>query len=120
LYESWTAERYASGAKITQPIAIRDDANMQKNSSFFIEDGSYLRMKDLQLGYNFPSSILGKSAIEGLRLYVQASNLFTITKYSGLDPELSNPDSNPDRLMGVDEGIYPTSRVFTFGINLNF
>lgn len=120
LYESWTAERYASGAKITQPIAIRDDANMQKNSSFFIEDGSYLRMKDLQLGYNFPSSILGKSSIEGLRLYVQASNLFTITKYSGLDPELSNPDSNPDRLMGVDEGIYPTSRVFTFGINLNF
>ena len=120
LYESWTAERYAAGAKITQPIAIRDDANMQKNSSFFIEDDSYLRMKDLQLGYNFPISMLGKSSIEGLRLYVQASNLFTITNYSGLDPEVSNPDSNPDRLLGVDEGIYPTSQIFTFGINLNF
>src|SRR5665648_107755 len=120
LYESWTEERYASGAKITQPIAIRDDAVMQKNSSFFIEDGSYLRMKDLQIGYNLPNSVLGKAGIESLRLYIQATNLFTITKYSGLDPELSNPDDNPDRLMGVDEGIYPTSQIFTFGINLNF
>ncbi len=120
LYESWTEERYASGAKITQPIAIRDDANMQKNSSFFVEDGSYLRMKDLQIGYNLPSAMLGNTGIESLRLYVQATNLFTITNYSGLDPELSNPDRNPDRLMGVDEGIYPTSQIFTFGINLNF
>ena len=120
LYESWTEERYASGAKITQPIAIRDDANMQKNSSFFVEDGSYLRMKDLQIGYNLPSAMLGNTGIESLRLYVQATNLFTITNYSGLDPELSNPDKNPDRLMGVDEGIYPTSQIFTFGINLIF
>jgi hypothetical protein len=120
LYESWTAERYASGAKITQPIAIRDDANMQKNSSFFIEDGSYVRLKDLQLGYTFPISTLGKSGIEGLRLYLQATNLVTLTNYSGLDPELSNPDNNPDRLIGVDEGIYPTSQIFTVGVNLNF
>ena len=120
LYESWTEERYASGAKITQPIAIRDDANMQKNSSFFIEDGSYVRLKDLQLGYTFPIASLVKSGIEGLRLYVQATNLFTHTNYSGLDPEISNPDNNPDRLMGVDEGIYPTSQIYTVGFNLNF
>jgi TonB-linked SusC/RagA family outer membrane protein len=120
LYESWTEERYASGAKITQPIAIRDDANMQKNSSFFIEDGSYVRLKDLQLGYTFSKSTTGKVSLEGMRVYVQATNLFTITKYSGLDPELSNPDSNPDRLIGVDEGVYPTSQIFTVGVNLNF
>lgn len=119
LYESWTTDRYNSGAVITQPIAIRDDAVMQKNSSFFIEDGSYLRMKDLQIGYNLPSSILKKVGIERLRLYIQATNLFTITNYSGLDPELSNPDDNPDRLMGVDEGIYPASQIFMFGINMN-
>ena len=64
--------------------------------------------------------MLGNTGIESLRLYVQATNLFTITNYSGLDPELSNPDKNPDRLMGVDEGIYPTSQIFTFGINLIF
>ncbi len=120
LYESWTAERYSAGDKISQPMAIRDDAVMQKNSSFFIEDGSYLRMKDLQIGYTVPSSVLESYGIGGIRLYVQATNLFTISKYSGLDPELSNPDDNPDRLMGVDEGIYPTSQIFMFGINMNF
>ncbi|MEL7589000.1 MAG: TonB-dependent receptor [Prolixibacteraceae bacterium] len=119
LYESWTAERYAAGDKISQPIAIRDDANMQKNSSFFIEDGSYFRMKDLQIGYTLPASVLGKTGISNLRVYLQATNLFTITDYSGLDPELSNPDDNPDRLMGVDEGVYPTSQFFMFGINLS-
>ncbi|WP_299576973.1 TonB-dependent receptor [uncultured Sunxiuqinia sp.] len=119
LYESWTQERYNSGAKITQPIALRDDAVMQKNSSFFIEDGSYFRMKDLQIGYSLPRSLISKAGIESLRLYIQATNLFTITDYSGLDPELSNPDSNPDRLIGVDEGVYPTSRIFMFGVNLN-
>lgn len=119
LYESWTLERYQSGAKITQPIAIRDDAVMQKNSSFFVEDGSYLRMKDLQIGYTLPKSLIGRAGIESLRIYLQATNLFTITKYSGLDPELSNPDSNPDRMIGVDEGIYPTSQMFMLGVNLN-
>ena len=119
LYESWTQERYESGAKISQPIALRDDSNMQKNSSFFIEDGSYFRMKDLQIGYTLPKSLFNRSGIESLRVYVQATNLFTITNYSGLDPELSNPDDNPDRLMGVDEGVYPTSQIFMFGVNLN-
>ncbi len=118
LYESWTEERYTNGSKITQPIAIRDDSNMQKSSTYFVEDGSYFRMKDLQIGYNLPSSWLGKSGISRLRLYLQATNLFTITSYSGLDPELANPDSDPDRSMGVDEGIYPTSQMFMFGINL--
>ncbi len=119
LYESWTEERYTNGDKITQPIAIRDDANMQKNSSFFIEDGSYFRMKDLQIGYTLPAALLSKTGISRLRVYLQATNLFTITDYSGLDPELSNPDDNPDRLMGVDEGVYPNSQFFMFGINLS-
>ncbi len=119
LTESWTAERYANGSKITVPIAIRDDANMQKNSSFFIEDGSYLRMKDLQIGYSLPSTMTSRLKIDRLRVYLQATNLFTITDYSGLDPELQNPDSNSDRNMGIDEGIYPTSRIFMIGLNLN-
>jgi hypothetical protein len=119
LYESWTEERYTNGDKITQPIALRDDSNMQKNSTYFVEDGSYFRMKDLQIGYTFPSSWLGKTGISRLRLYLQATNLFTISGYSGLDPELSNPDSDPDRLIGVDEGVYPTSQIFMLGINLS-
>jgi TonB-linked SusC/RagA family outer membrane protein len=119
LTESWTAERYANGSKITLPMAILDDAVMQQNSTFFVEDGSYLRMKNLQIGYSLPKILTQKLKIEHLRVYVQATNLFTITKYSGLDPEIRMTQANADRGMGIDEGIYPTSRIFMVGINLN-
>lgn len=117
LYESWTADRYASGAKITMPMALQEDSQMQKNSSFFVEDGSYFRMKDLQIGYTLPKSVASKLDIENLRIYLQATNLFTITNYSGLDPELRT--GRDDRIFGVDEGAYPTSRMFMVGVNLN-
>jgi len=100
-------------------MAILDDAVMQQSSSFFIEDGSYLRMKDLQIGYSLPASVLSKIKIERCRVYVQATNLFTITKYSGLDPEIRNTEANADRGMGIDEGSYPTSRIFMIGLNIN-
>ncbi len=116
LHESWTPERYANGDVITVPIAIREDAPMQKPSSFFVEDASYFRMKDLQLGYSLPVSLSQKLNISRLRVYMQANNLFTITKYSGLDPEVSISN---DRHMGVDGGVYPTSQTFMFGVNLS-
>jgi len=119
LTESWTAERYANGSKITLPISLRDDAVMQQNSTFFVEDGSYLRMKDLQIGYSLPKSLTSKLKIDRVRVYVQATNLFTITKYSGLDPEIRDTDGNADRRMGIDEGIYPTSQIFMAGVNIN-
>ncbi|MCG8306499.1 MAG: TonB-dependent receptor [Cytophagales bacterium] len=117
LYESWTEERYASGAKITMPIALQEDSEMQKNSSFFVEDGSYFRMKDLQIGYTLPESLSTKTKIDRLRVYLQATNLFTISDYSGLDPEIRT--GRNDRIFGVDEGAYPTSRMFMVGISLN-
>ncbi len=116
LYESWTPERYANGDRITVPMAIRDDAVMQKPSSFFVEDGSYFRLKNLQIGYTVPADVLTKWKIDRLRIYVQATNLFTITNYSGLDPEVSVVN---DRHMGVDEGIYPVSRMYIMGVNFN-
>jgi TonB-linked SusC/RagA family outer membrane protein len=116
LYESWTPERYASGAKITLPIATNNDAIMQQQSSFFIEDGSYFRMKELQIGYTLPTKITSKLKIERLQFYMEISNLFTITKYSGLDPEV--PFINT-ATMGIDEGIYPTSQNLIFGIKLD-
>ncbi|HZK95376.1 MAG TPA: TonB-dependent receptor [Prolixibacteraceae bacterium] len=119
LTESWTAERYANGSKITMPMAILDDAVMQQNSTFFVEDGSYLRMKNLQIGYSLPAALTSRLKIDHLRIYVQATNLFTITKYSGLDPEIRMTQSNADRGMGIDEGVYPTSQIFMVGINLN-
>jgi len=119
LTESWTAERYTNGSKISMPMAILDDAVMQQNSTFFVEDGSYLRMKNLQIGYSLPAALTTRLKIEHLRVYVQATNLFTITKYSGLDPEIRMTQANADRGMGIDEGVYPTSQIFMIGINLN-
>jgi TonB-linked SusC/RagA family outer membrane protein len=125
-YESWTQERYESGAKITVPMATNDsrDQIMQSPSSFFIEDGSYFRMKDLQIGYTLPSQVVSKLKIERLRVYLQATNLFLITKYSGFDPELimySNYGApGNDLAMGIDAGNYPTPRIFMFGISLDF
>jgi len=116
LYESWTPERYASGAKITLPISETHDTNSQLPNSSFLESGSYLRMKNLQIGYTLPKSIVSKMKVSNLRLYVQASNLFTITKYSGLDPEVRGTN---DRQNGIDEGIYPTSQTIMVGLNLS-
>ncbi len=110
LYESWTPERYANGSKITVPITINNDANMQLPSTYFIENGDYARMKNIQLGYILNSKVLTKMKVNNLRVYFQASNLFTITKYSGLDPEVTE--------QGIDNSVYPTSRFFMFGFNM--
>ena len=83
-----------------------------ENSSRFIEDGAYFRLKNLQIGYTIPSKLTEKAHINRCRLYVSGSNLFTLTKYTGYDPEVGTA--------GVDYGNYPQSRTITFGINLNF
>ena len=83
----------------------------RENSSRFVEDGSYFRLKNIQIGYTLPKNITQKIHCSRLRFYVTATNLFTITKYSGYDPEVGS---------GVDYGNYPQSRTFTFGLNANF
>jgi TonB-linked SusC/RagA family outer membrane protein len=86
-------------------------------SDFIIEDGSYIRLKNLTLGYNIP---LGKlKVIKNARLFVTASNLVTITKYSGYDPEVNTNYNNP-LTPGVDNGTYPQVKTFSTGINLKF
>ena len=82
-----------------------------ENSTRFLEKGNYLRLKNAQIGYTLPKNITQKFHCSRLRFYVTASNLFTITKYSGYDPEVGG---------GVDYGNYPQSRTFTFGLNANF
>jgi hypothetical protein len=81
------------------------------NSTRFLEDGAYLRLKNVQIGYTLPADLTKKAHISRLRFYVTATNLFTVTKYSGYDPEVGG---------GVDYGNYPQSRTFTFGLNANF
>ena len=102
------------------------NASFREISSRFVEDGSYVRLKNVSLGYNFPESITSKIRVEKLRLSVSAQNLLTFTKYSGLDPEVNyfgasgdnNTSSNTVR--GFDFGNYPTVRSVTFSLNLTF
>lgn len=85
-------------------------------NDFYNEDGSYFRCKQMQIGYNFEPSLLKKAGIQKLRFYVQAANLFTITKYTGLDPELVGNA----RTFGVDYGNYPPSKTYIVGLSLTF
>jgi TonB-dependent starch-binding outer membrane protein SusC len=90
-------------------------------NTYFISPGSFLRNKQMQLGYTLPSSLLSRFGIERFRIYVQSANMFTITKYEGLDPELSSPDQNARTpLFGMDQGNYPKTPSYLFGVNVNF
>ena len=88
-------------------------------SSVWIEDGSFLKLKNLSIGYTVPANLLSRFSITRLRVYVSSQNLFTITKYSGLDPEIGMQGGSATQ-NGVDNGTYPSSRYFTFGLNVTF
>ncbi|WP_346237538.1 TonB-dependent receptor [Niabella insulamsoli] len=90
-----------------------------QSSSYYVQDGSFFRMKNLQLGYNFPVDKMFGGYISNLRLYVSASNLFIITRYSGMDPEVSQYSST-FTAPGVDMGIYPVPRQYLLGLNVTF
>jgi hypothetical protein len=90
-------------------------------SSYYMEDGSFLKCKSLMLGYTIPQTKLKRFGIDRLRVYVQALNLFTITKYTGLDPELVGSNLGDNRSFGIDFGNYPANQKgFNFGVNLSF
>lgn len=90
-------------------------------TSFYIEPGSYLRLKTLQLGYTFPKILINKIKLTNARIYVQAQNLFTITKYSGADPDLGlNSGNGTDQNLGVDYSGFPTPRQYLFGLSVSF
>ncbi|MFZ1750498.1 MAG: SusC/RagA family TonB-linked outer membrane protein [Saprospiraceae bacterium] len=109
----WTGE----GSTNTYPrLSLSDpNGNFTKNSSFFIQDGSYMRVKLIQLGYTLPQSVFKKDI--KIRIYASAQNLFTITKYEGLNPEV--PFSGILRY-GIDNGQTPIAKFTSVGINANF
>ncbi|MNY49703.1 TonB dependent receptor [compost metagenome] len=94
-------------------------------NSYFVEKGAYLRLKNAQIGYTLPSGKLHKLGVNRLRVYLSAANLFTITKYSGVDPEIGISSDNDDEpggqtAYGIDDGSYPSQRTFLLGLNLHF
>lgn len=111
--ERWTGP----GTSNYVPRAVFNDPNQNiRPSSHYIENGSYLRVKLVTLGYTLPKSVLGPLHPQRLRIYVSAQNLLTATSYTGFDPELGNNGQS----FGVDRGVYPQARVFLAGINVGF
>lgn len=106
------------GTSNTVPRAISGNTYNTYNSTRYLENGSYLRMRNISLGYNLPQSILKRMRLERLRIYAQADNLFLITKYSGIDPEVS--DNLDPKFLGDDNLVMPQLRTFNIGFNLTF
>lgn len=102
------------------PRAIQNDPNDNNRlSDRYIEDGSYLRLKNIILGYTFDSKLVRKFHLNNLRVYANVQNLFTLTKYTGFDPEIGVSTANVN-VFGLDNGRYPSPQIYTFGINLSF
>jgi TonB-linked SusC/RagA family outer membrane protein len=114
LYNSWTSTN--TGAKTPKATNKSNFSSNTEINDYYIEDGSFVRLKNLQLGYTIPASILSKVNIGSVRIYLQGVNLFTLTKYSGLDPELGGWDTT----FGMDAGNYPLVKQYLVGLNVNF
>ncbi|WP_353121448.1 SusC/RagA family TonB-linked outer membrane protein [Dysgonomonas capnocytophagoides] len=114
---SWILNRWTGeGTSNKYPRYVQGDNVNWQSSDLYIYDGSYLRLKNMQLGYTLPGNLTRKYFVSSLRLFVAAENLLTITKYHGFDPEISSGGTS----LGVDRGVYPQARVFTVGVNLAF
>lgn len=102
------------------PRAIANDPNDNNRiSDRYIEDGSYLRIRNITLGYTFPASVSRKWMIENLRIYANIQNLYTFTNYTGYDPEIGASTASQN-VFGLDNGRYPSPQVYSFGVSLSF
>ena len=108
----WTGE----GTSNKYPILRAGDNTNWQVSDLYIVDGSYLRLKNISLGYTLPRNLTRQISIERLRFFVMAENLVTWTKYWGFDPEISSCGKS----LGIDKGVYPQARIWTVGLNLTF
>lgn len=118
LYDSW---RPGKTDAILPQLTSSDQVSILP-STYYLENGSYFRMRNIQLTYTLPKNWLSKAGFSGARLYVQGQNVFTITKYSGMDPEINlrNYSAGNDRQIGVDGGAYPAAKQYLIGANLTF
>ena len=108
------------GTSNTIPRAVKFDPNLNgRASTRWVEDGSYLRLKNLTVGYNLPSFLLGKMKIQNAKLFATAVNVFTLTKYTGIDPEIIERNANA-KFAGIDFSTYPMTRTISLGLNVSF
>jgi hypothetical protein len=111
--DRWTGE----GTSTTFPRVTTGSTSNTLFSDFYVEDGSFARLQNIQLGYTFSDDSLMGTGIDKLRFYLSASNLVTLTKYKGFDPTTSNGAPIGG---GIDQGFYPSPKTFLIGFNVNF
>ncbi len=119
--ESWDLDMYnnrwrGAGTSNTNSMITSNQSIILPNS-FYVEDGSYFRIRNIQVGYNLPSIIAQSLSVKKLRIYLSAQNPWTSFKYNGFSPEIMNQDRVQ---MGIDQNIYPISAIYTMGMNLTF
>ncbi len=112
--DSWTPQNTNATLPALSFSVLNDET---QPNSYFVEDASFFRLRNLQIGYSFPDDIAAKVGMDLLRLYVQGTNLFTISGYDGFDPEII---SNDNLSLGIDWQTFPVSQIFTFGANFKF
>ena len=122
-YPTWVLQRW-TGEGTSNSVPTLGDSKNWVCSDMYVRDGSYLRLKNITLGYTLPRSLTSKIGISRLRIYGRAENLITWTKYWGFDPEVgagfdNNSQKHNTEATGVDYGVYPQARTFTIGVNVS-
>ena len=119
--DRWRSEENPGNGQVNRANR-KTKGNNGRTSTWHVEDGSYLRLQNLSLGYTLPSSLTQRFHIQKLRAYVSGQNLYTWTNYSGYNPEVSlrHDKAKASLTPGEDYGTYPLARTFTFGLNITF
>ncbi len=113
-YPTWVLDRW-TGPNTSNKVPTIGDSKNWVVSDLYIQDGSYLRLKNITLGYTLPRQLTQRFSVNRLRVFVRAENLFTWTKYWGFDPEIGTSSTS----LGVDYGVYPQARTWTIGCNIS-
>jgi len=119
-YQSFWLDRWTEDNPSAEMprLVVTDPNNNQRPSDFYVEDGSFFRLRNLQIGWTVPKKWLKKAQVQELKVYVTGNNLFTITNYRGFDPDIGTNGWILDT--GIDKGFYPTNRSFGAGLNMTF
>jgi len=120
LEDSWKPGQDNANATVPIQETQRTVSTNQVPNSFFVEDADYIRLRNLQLGYVLPSSLVQRVGAERVQLYIQGSNLLTFTNYSNSEPEIGGSNAQDATSFGIDEGAYPTPRQYRLGVTLSF
>lgn len=118
IYEEWYTDRWSTSNKTAVHPAANADISRYRLSSAMVKDGSFFKVKQIQLGYSLPKQLLKKVSVTGVRVYASLDDFFTFTSYTGFDPESSSASTGAGQ--GVDVATYPISKKMVFGVNINF